>query len=434
MIFRDITIIDENFRVREHCYVGIKGSRIDCISDSMPEEDYGRVIDGRGKLLMTAFYNGHAHSPMTLLRGYGENMSLQNWLFDRVFPFEDQLDSESVYYGTLLSMAESIKYGIVSNSDMYYFMDDIAKAYIESGMKGNISRSISHFDDSDFMSSYRAAEMIDCYNKYHGAEDGRLRVDMSLHSEYTTTESCARQLAEYTKKIGAGMQVHVSETRKEHEECKERHGMTPVQYLASCGIFDTPTTAAHCVWLEEDDFRILREKDVTVAVNTISNLKLASGVCNVPGLLEAGIRTVIGTDSVASNNSLNFFEEMKMFALLSKMKYERPEVITPEEVLRSATVNCAIAQGRKDCGLLKEGYRADLIMINTDTPNMHPVHDIMSNLVYSADSGDILMTVADGKILYENGEYKTVDIEKVCYNVEKLTGEILKKVGNSRNQ
>lgn len=123
-----------------------------------------------------------------------------------------------------------------------------------------------------------------------------------------------------------------------------------------------------------------------------------------------------------------------MFALLSKMKYERPEVITPEEVLRSATVNCAIAQGRKDCGLLKEGYRADLIMINTDTPNMHPVHDIMSNLVYSADSGDILMTVADGKILYENGEYKTVDIEKVCYNVEKLTGEILKKVGNSRNQ
>lgn len=366
---------------------------------------------------------------MTLLRGYGENMALQDWLFKKIFPFEDHLTGESVYNATLLAMAESLRFGIVSSSDMYYFMDEMAQAVIDSGAKSNISRSISHFDDSDFLSSYRAKEMIDAYEKYNGAADGRLIVDMSLHSEYTTTPIAVKQLAEYTSKIGANMQVHVSETKSEHEECKQRHGgMTPVQYLNHYGLFDTPTTAAHCVWIEEEDYDILKEKGVTVACNPISNLKLASGVANVDKLIKKGINVTIGTDSVASNNSLNFIEEMKVFAIAPKMMFHAPETVTPLDVVKAATINGAKAQGRKDCGLLKEGYKADLIMIDISGGHMHPVHNLLNNLVYSASGSDVVMTMVDGKILYQNGEYKTIDIEKTIFEVERLTKEILAKV------
>lgn len=429
MLFSNITILDENFNVKENSYVGIEGKYIKYIGSEKPSEDFGEEIDGKGKLLMPGFVNSHAHSPMTLLRGYGENMALQDWLFKKIFPFEDHLTGESVYNATLLAMAESLRFGIVSSSDMYYFMDEMAQAVIDSGAKSNISRSISHFDDSDFLSSYRAKEMIDAYEKYNGAADGRLIVDMSLHSEYTTTPIAVKQLAEYTSKIGANMQVHVSETKSEHEECKQRHGgMTPVQYLNHYGLFDTPTTAAHCVWIEEEDYDILKEKGVTVACNPISNLKLASGVANVDKLIKKGINVTIGTDSVASNNSLNFIEEMKVFAIAPKMMFHAPETVMPLDVVKAATINGAKAQGRKDCGLLKEGYKADLIMIDISGGHMHPVHNLLNNLVYSASGSDVVMTMVDGKILYQNGEYKTIDIEKTIFEVERLTKEILAKV------
>lgn len=429
MLFSNITILDENFNVKENSYVGIEGKYIKYIGSEKPSEDFGEEIDGKGKLLMPGFVNSHAHSPMTLLRGYGENMALQDWLFKKIFPFEDHLTGESVYNATLLAMAESLRFGIVSSSDMYYFMDEMAQAVIDSGAKSNISRSISHFDDSDFLSSYRAKEMIDAYEKYNGAADGRLIVDMSLHSEYTTTPIAVKQLAEYTSKIGANMQVHVSETKSEHEECKQRHGgMTPVQYLNHYGLFDTPTTAAHCVWIEEEDYDILKEKGVTVACNPISNLKLASGVANVDKLMKKGINVTIGTDSVASNNSLNFIEEMKVFAIAPKMMFHAPETVMPLDVVKAATINGAKAQGRKDCGLLKEGYKADLIMIDISGGHMHPVHNLLNNLVYSASGSDVVMTMVDGKILYQNGEYKTIDIEKTIFEVERLTKEILAKV------
>ncbi|MBR6584167.1 MAG: amidohydrolase family protein, partial [Firmicutes bacterium] len=214
-----------------------------------------------------------------------------------------------------------------------------------------------------------------------------------------------------------------------HEECKgRRNGMTPAQYFNSLGVFDMPATAAHCVWIEGEDFDILREKNVTVASNPVSNLKLASGVCNVPELLRRGVNVALGTDSVASNNSLNFFEEMKVFAMASKMMYKDPTVVTPVETLRAATVNGALGQGRKDCGLVKEGFRADLIVVDIDQPNMHPVHNMANNLVYSASGTDVVMTMSDGKVIYENGEYKTLDIEKTIFEAGLSTKEILAKL------
>ena len=428
MLFKDITIIDDNFQVKEHAYVGIKEDKIDYIGTEMPKENYGREYNGKNKLLMTGFYNAHTHCPMTLLRGYGENMGLQDWLFKKIFPFEDQLTGQAVYNGCMLAMAEALKFGIVSMSDMYYFMDDIARAFIDSGLKGNLSRSISHFDDSDFLTSYRADEMRDSFEKYHGVANGRILMDISLHSEYTTTEPCVYDVANYAKKVNAGMQVHVSETEQEVKDCFERHGKSPVKYLADLGAFDVPTIAAHCVWLEDDDYPVLKEKGVTVATNPISNLKLASGICNVPKLMENQINVAIGTDGVASNNSLNFIEEMKTFALLSKMQFNDPTVITPVDTLKAATINGAKGQQRCDCGLLKEGYKADLIVMDLNQPNMHPIHNLINNIVYSSCSGDIIMTMVDGKVLYENGQYKTIDLEKAIYETEKSTREILSKL------
>lgn len=429
MLFKNITILDENLDVREGMYVGIKGEKIDYIGEKMPEADYGEEYSGEGKLLMSAFINSHAHTPMTLMRGYGENMSLQDWLNKRIFPFEAKLNGDDVYYATLLGIAESLRYGIVSTTDMYYFCDRMADAVCESGAKNNIGRGItcSTEDELKDLPAYR--ESKDLFEKYNNKCGGRIKIDMSLHAEYTSTPKIARQLGEFAKELGANIHVHISETKFEHDECKKRHGgKTPVSYFNDLGMLDNKTTAAHCVWLEDEDYDILAEKGVTAASCPISNLKLASGVCNVPYLLKKGINVTIGTDSVSSNNSLNIMEDIKFFSLIHKEKYGDPTVITPKQALYAATRAGALGQGRDDTGKLKEGYRADLIVMDISGPNMHPVHDLVNNIVYSASGSDIVMTMSDGRILYRNGEYLTIDMERVKYETGKSIGRILNEL------
>ncbi|MBE6031640.1 MAG: amidohydrolase [Clostridiales bacterium] len=429
MLFKNITILDENLEIRENCYVGIKDSLIDYIGSEEPQADYGEVYDGKGRLLMPGFVNGHAHTPMTLLRGYGENLKLDQWLNERIFPFEAKLTGEDVYYSTLLGIAESLRYGIVSTTDMYYFCNDMANAFKESGAKANIGRALTCFEVKaiEELESFQEAKAL--YKDWHGAADGRILVDMSLHAEYTSNARLVKELADYTKDLGARMHVHCSETLNEVEGCKARHkGRTPVEYFAEQGLLNQPATLAHCVWLEGDDFNILKEKGATVATCPVSNLKLSSGICNVPKLLEKGVNVMIGTDSVSSNNSLNFIEEMKFFALLNKERREDPTLITPKETLYAATAAGAAAQGRSDCGKLAVGYKADLIVLDITGPNMYPVHDLLNNIVYSASGSDVVMTMADGKVLYKDGEYLTIDIEKVKYEVERSKVRILNEL------
>lgn len=429
MLFRQITLLDENFKIRENMYVGTKGDRIAYIGEEPPKEDFGETYDGTGRLLMCGFYNAHAHSPMALMRGYGENMVLQDWLTKKIFPFEALLDSNAVYQGTMLCMAESLRFGIVSTSDMYYFVSDIARAAADSGCKENISRSITCFDDTPLKKMDAFHELETACRDLNGAENGRIIMESSLHAEYTSNERIARDLASWTKDAGVRMHVHVSETKTEHEECKERHdGKTPVQYLNDCGIFDSPAIAAHCVWIEGEDYDILKEKGVTVAVNPTSNLKLASGICDSAAILKKGINLGIGTDSVSSNNSLNFLSEIKLLAMLAKTKAGDPTVVTPEQALYAATRGGALAQGRTDCGLMKEGYKADLIVMRTDVPNMAPVHDMVSSIVYSACGSDIVLTMVDGKVLYKDGEYATIDIDRTIRETEAATKKILKQL------
>ena len=429
MLFEDISILDEEMKVREHQYVSVEKDRIAYIGPERPKEFTGEVIRGQGRLLMPAFYNPHAHTPMTLLRGYGGGLNLNDWLTTMIFPFEAHLTPEDVYYSMQAGIAEMLRFGIVSTTDMYMQGESIVKAVLETGVKSNIGLGLVCFDPTkklEELPDYINSKYL--FENYHGAGDDRVRIDMAVHAEYTSNPTVVRGFAEYCKSVGANMHVHLSETRKEHEECKSRHGKTPAKYFLDLGMFESPTTAAHCVWLEEEDFDIFAEKGVTVASCPVSNLKLASGICDAKKMLEKGINVGVATDGVSSNNNTNMFEEMKIFTLLQKAKHLDPTVITPEQGLFAATRAGALSQNRPDCGLLKEGFKADLIVLDIDQPHMKPVHSMTDNLVYSADGGDVEMTICDGKILYNNGEFTTLDIEKVEFETERSRKRILSEL------
>lgn len=429
MLFSDITILDENFEIKTGQYVKVTGDRISYIGSEKPADGYTGEYSGKGRLLMSGFFNGHGHSPMALMRGYGENMALQDWLHKKIFPFEDKLDSNAVYWGTMLTMAESIRYGIVSTSDMYYFCEDMARAVTESGAKANISRSVTNPTGADVAGLVSFEEMKSFYNNFHNTADGRIKVDMSLHAEYTSNPQTATALADYARTLeDTVMHIHVSETRAEHEECISRHGLTPAAYLEKMGLFDIPAIAAHCVYSDDNDLEIFKKRGVTVASNPVSNMKLASGICDVRKILDKGINLAIGTDSVASNNSLDFMEEMKVMAIGCKAHTSDPTAVTPTDALRAATSGGAKAQRRADSGLLKEGYKADLIVVDISQANMHPVHSLINNLVYSGSGKDVVMTMVDGKVLYDNGEYTTIDLEKTIYEAEHATHKILERL------
>lgn len=430
MLFKNISLTGENGECLDDMFVGVKGEFIDYIGREKPSGDYGEEYDGKGKILIPGLYNSHSHAPMTLLRGYGENLPLSRWLNEKIFPFEAEMTGEDVYNGAMLAFAEGLHYGVVSTSEMYYQGEYLGRAVEESSVKSNISLSVICFDSSELydLPIYKENERL--IPLLHNSCGGRLKFDLSIHAEYTSTPLTVRQTAEYAKEKGLGVQLHLSETKTEVEECRERRrGLTPVGYFNSLGVFDSPTTAAHCVWLEDGDFEILRDKGVTAVNCPVSNLKLASGFCNVPKLLESGINVAIGTDSAASNNNLNLFEEMKLFAVLYKGTSLDAGAVTPAQALAAATVCGAKAQGRADCGIIKEGFRADLAVLDANTPSMQPTHNMLNNIVFSSGGAGVALTMVDGRVLYKNGEYTTIDIERVIFNANKSVKRILNEIG-----
>ena len=428
MLFKNISIITPNLEIQDNMFVGIEGDKIDYVGTEKPQKNYGEEYDGNKKLLSAGFVNLHTHSPMTLLRGYAENLPLDRWLNDRVFPFEDRLNCDRAYYGTMLSIAEMLACGTTSFTDMYFFGDGVMKAVIESGAKTNFGRSIVSFVDEDITKNDRFQEGVYLTEKYHNTQNDRIKIDMSLHAEYTNRLSIIEQFGEYTKGRGQINHIHLSETKSEHEACKEKYGKTPARLFADAGVLDSPSILAHCVWVEDEDLDIFAEKGATVAHCPASNLKLGSGICNTYKMLQKGVNIGVGTDSAASNNGLDIMREMYLAAILPKGIQNRADIITPQEIYKMATVNGYKAQGRNDCGLIKEGYKADLIVLDLDKPNMYPDFDVLNNLVYSANKSDVVLTMVDGKVLYKNGEFTTIDVEKMGAEVSRLVREVEKEV------
>ena len=428
MIFKNIAILDDTFQIRENQYVQIRQDKIVYIGEQMPETGSEEEFDGKDKLMIPGMVNTHTHVPMTLLRGYGENLPLDRWLNERIVPYEHQLDADSVYDASLLGIAEMLMFGVTSFTEMYDFCGDIARAALESGICANISRGVLCFDDSSLSDLQSFRESRELYENWNNVGNGRIKVDMCIHGEYTSTPKVVSAMAEYAKSLRCNMHIHLAETKKEFDECIERHGMTPTRYMETMGVFDNPTTAAHCVYLTDEDIAILAQNQVTAAHCPVSNLKLGSGVARIADMQKQGVNITLGTDGCASNNNLNLLEEVKLTSVLHKGITGNAAICPPAEIMKYATQNGAAAQGRPDTGCIKVGNKADFAVLNCDKPYWYPSHDKLNDLVYAAQGTDVMMTVVNGKILYQNGEFHTIDIEKVKAAVKRHNKQILKNL------
>ena len=418
ILFEHVTAVtmDPTAPVLHDAFVLVEGTAIAQVGQTRPQGQFDRVVDCTGKVMMPGLINAHTHLPMTLMRGYGGGHDLQHWLNDYIFPAEDKLDSASVQAGTQLALAELIAGGVTCVADMYYFCPDIAQAAADSGISANISRSVTCFAPVDDPENYYACrELRELEEQWNGFDHGRIRVDASVHAEYTSFS--APNMWEYLGRYAAdhklGMQVHLSETRSEHLECMARHGgKTPFAVLDDYGVWQNGGLAAHCVWVIQDDMEGMVRRGVTAVHNPVSNLKLASGVAPVPRLLEAGVNVALGTDGVASNNSHDMFEEIKLAALLHKGVSRDPTAVSARQALEMATINGARALGR-NTGCIAPGRDADLILLDFTHPGLTPCHDPEENLVYSAHGSDVVMNMARGKVIYENGSFLTLDLEDI---------------------
>lgn len=414
------------YNALKDAYLGVKGKVISYIGQSEPTEKYEEIKDMGGALLMPGLVNAHGHAAMTLVRGVGSDLNLQDWLFGRIMPIEDKMSPEDVVLGTQLAMLEMLKTGTTTYADMYSFPIEVAQCTAEAGMKLNVCRPLVCFDpEMEGDDCDRIKETPEYYKAMNGLGGGLVLADFCMHSEYLTTEKTVKRYAELAQEYNARFQVHVSETKKEHDECIQRHGLTPMAYFEKLGVLKQPVYAAHCVWLSPEDMEIARVNGVTMVHNPTSNLKLGSGFAPIPKALDMGINVALGTDGCASNNNLNMWEEMHLAAIMHKGYTGDPTIVKPAQVLDMATVNAAKAMGRPDTGVLKVGNRADIIAVDMDAPHMIPAVDIPSLLVYSAQGSDVKMTMVDGKILYVNNEFLTLDKEKIVYNFKKNVEKLL---------
>ncbi len=433
MLFKDITILDDNFEIQKDMNLITSGEKITFIGKTPPDNYKGEIYNGDNKVILAGFFNTHCHIPMTLLRGYGEGLPLQRWLFEKIFPFEARLTSNDCYWGSLLGAMEMIKSGVVSYTDMYFYIEDIVLATKESGLKANISHgtsanpNIKNFKDSiAYKDTQHMLEMLK-------AEDNdNIKIDIGLHAEYTSNESLVRQVAEYAKANNLIVHTHISETRSEHENCKEKYKLTPLGYFEKCGLLKNPLVAAHCVWIEGDDFNIIKRNRVTPVHCISSNMKLGSGFAPIKKMLDMGIDVGIGTDGASSNNNLDMLEEMHIASLVNKGITGDPQCMSAKEIIKLATLNGAVSQGRTDTGSIKVGNKADIIVFDMDKAHLQPVFDVLSNIVYSASAEDICLNMIDGKVVYKDGEFANIDVEEVVYHSNKIKNRILAELSYER--
>ena len=416
ILFRGVTAVtlDPSGSVLPDVHVGVEAGKIAYVSQTPPKDHIERVVDGRGRVLTPGLINAHCHLPMTLFRGLADDVALSHWLTDHIWPAEARLDSRAARAGTMLALAELLASGTTSVSDMYDHCDDIAACAAESGLKANLSRGMlcpdGRFDAASHQGYRDTLELI---SAWHGYDDNRILVDVSIHAEYTSPPALWDKAATLAHDRGLGMHVHVSETRDEHEACVKRYHLTPTAVLDRHGVFGTRATVAHGVWLTDEDMGILARKNATVTHCPISNLKLASGVARVSALLNRGVNVALGTDGAASNNTLDLWEEIKTAALLAKNLGGAPDRFTAPQALQLAVTGGARAQGREtETGQITVGFDADLILIDFDKPHLIPCRDPLSHLAYAVRGSDVVMTLVRGRVLYENGEFLTIDIEK----------------------
>ena len=407
-------VLDKDFKiVQKDVYV--KGDSIIAIGES--ELSGYEEYDLNGNLLMPSFKNAHTHSAMTFGRSYADDLALQSWLFDMIFPMEAKMNAQDIYDLSMLAILEYLSNGISACFDMYYFPEMMAKASVDAGFRTVMCSGLNNFKES-------IESVEEYYNKFNSFDE-LVSYKLGFHAEYTTDEGLIKQLSKLAQKYEAPVFTHLSETEHEVRECIEKTGKSPVKYLDELGIFNYGGGGFHSVWVDDEDLKIYKSKGIWAVINACSNAKLASGIAPVSKMLDKGINLAIGTDGASSNNALDMFREMYMIAATQKLNDKNAASTDANEILKMATKGSALCMGLTDCDVIDVGKKADLIVIDLHKPSMQPINNITKNIVYSGGRDTVKMTMINGKILYENGEYKHLDTEKIYYNAQKSTDRLM---------
>ncbi|WP_296807124.1 amidohydrolase family protein [uncultured Methanobrevibacter sp.] len=407
----------------------IKNDLIFEINDEISDNNVDKVIDATDKILLPGFVNTHTHLSMTLFRGLADDLALDEWLNDNIWPMEANLNETYCYIGALLGAVELIKSGTTTFSDMYFYMEDVAKAVEESGIRAALSYGMIDFADEE----KRKAEIeknMRLFKNCHNSADGRIKVFFGPHSPYTASEELLKEVRKLADENDIKIHIHVSETQKEINDISSEKGLRPFEYLDSIGFLGPDVVCAHSVWLSDEEIEIIKKHDVKISHNPCSNMKLASGIAPVSKLLENDICVAIGTDGASSNNNLDIIEELKTASLLQKVSTLDPKVLTSDEAIAMGTINGAKALGLDDeIGSIEVGKKADLILIDTNNANMVPDSSkLSSNVIYSANGSNVDTTICNGVILMENKKLTTLDEDEIYQKAKEAIDQLKKAI------
>lgn len=411
--FTNGLVLDKYFNIiKEDVFVD--GDSIVAIGEYDKTAD--TVYDLNGNLLMPSFKNAHTHSAMTFGRSFADDLPLQPWLYDKIFPLEAKLTPQDIYDLSMLAFLEYLTSGTSACFDMYYFPEMMAKASVDFGFRTVMTSGLNNFKEN----INAVEDYFNMFNNY----DSLVSYKLGFHAEYTTDRELIKGIAKLAEKYQAPVFTHASETKSEVEDCIKRNGMSPTKYLNSLGIFNYGGGAYHSVWIDDEDIEIYKEKGIWAVINACSNAKLASGIAPVSKLLKRGVKVAVGTDGASSNNALDMFREMYTICASQKLNDKDAASTDANDILKASTIGSAKCMGLTDCDVIDVDKKADLIVINMHRPSMQPINNITKNLVYSGGKDIVKMTMINGKILYDNGEFKNIDIEKIYANAQAVINRI----------
>ncbi len=411
--FTNGLVLNKNFDIiKDDVYVD--GDSIVAIGDCDKKVD--TVYDLNGNLLMPSFKNAHTHSAMTFGRSFADDLPLQPWLYDKIFPLEAKLTPQDIYDLSTLAFLEYLTSGTTACFDMYYFPEMMAKASVDFGFRTVMTSGLNNFKES--------LEAVERYYNEFNNYDSLVSYKLGFHAEYTTDKELIKGIAKLAEKYQAPVFTHASETKSEVDDCIKRNGVSPTKYLNSLGIFNYGGGAYHSVWVDDEDLEIYKEKNIWAVINACSNAKLASGIAQVSKMIKNGISIAVGTDGASSNNALDMFREMYLICATQKLNDKDAASTDANEILRAATIGSAKCMGLDDCDVIDVGKKADLIVIDMHKPSMQPINNITKNLVYSGSKDVVKMTMINGKILYDNGDFFNIDVEKIYANAQAVINRI----------
>ena len=424
ILIKNAFILNPNFEYKKQSLL-IKDDIIFEIADEIDESNADKIINAEGKILLPGFINTHTHLSMTLFRGLADDLSLDSWLNDHIWPMEANLNGDYCYIGALLGAVELIKSGTTTFSDMYFYMEDVARAVDDAGIRAVLSYGMIDFGDAEKREN-EIKENLSLFKNCNGMADGRIKVFFGPHSPYTASEELLVKVRQLADEYNMGIHIHVSETQKEIDDISAEKGLRPFEYLDKIGFLGPDVVAAHSVWLSDNEIEIIKKNNVKISHNPCSNMKLASGIAPVSRLIDNDICVSIGTDGASSNNNLDLIEELKTASLLQKVHTLDPKVLTSDEAVAMGTIKGAEALGLDDkIGSIEVGKKADIILIDTNSANMTPDStNLSSNIIYSANGSNVDTTICDGKILMENKKLVVLDEQEIYDKARKAIKEL----------